>query len=92
MAYLDQKIVIYVQGTSKERRYFNRATQCYSLRWNGLKFYDNRGAAVNPYFNSWSKHINSFSMWERLLENDKGLAYHKTKMFNVRNTTNGYNS
>tara|TARA_R110000851_G_scaffold85013_1_gene185003 strand:+ start:738 stop:1007 length:270 start_codon:yes stop_codon:yes gene_type:complete len=77
MSYLDNKVIISVIGTTGERRYFNRITQGFTARWNGLGFYDTTGRSVRPYFNSFKQHKQSESIARAMHENDSQLVYRK---------------
>jgi hypothetical protein len=77
MGILDNKVLISVTGATGERRYFNRITQGYTARWNGLGFYDTTGRSINVYFSSFKKHNQSESIWLALCENDSQLVYRK---------------
>ena len=77
MGILDSKILISVKSGNGERRYFNRITQGFTARWNGLMFYDTTGRSVRPYFNSFKQHNQSESIWQAMHENDSQLVYRK---------------
>lgn len=77
MSILASKVLISVKSGNGERRYFNRITQGFTARWNGLKFYDTTGRSVRPYFNSLKQHNQSESIWQALCENDSQLVYRK---------------
>ena len=77
MGILDNKVVISVKSGNGERRYFNRITQGFTARWNGLGFYDTTGRSVRPYFNSFRQHNQSESIARAMHENDSQLQYHK---------------
>ena len=74
---LDNKVLISVTGATGERRYFNRITQGFTARWNGIGFYDTTGRCVRPYFNSFKQHSQSESIAQALHENDSQLVYRK---------------
>ena len=77
MSYLDNKVLISVTGTTGESRYFNRITQGYTARWNGLGFYDTTGRSINVYFGSFRQHKPSESIARAMHENDSQLVYRK---------------
>ena len=74
---LDNKVLISVTGVTGDRRYFNRITQGFTARWNGLGFYDTTGRSVRPYFNGFKQHNQSESIWQALCDNDSQLIYRK---------------
>jgi len=74
---LDDKVLISIKSSNGERRYFNRITQGFTARWNGISFYDTTGRSVRPYFNSFRQHNQSESIWQAMYENDSQLVYRK---------------
>ena len=77
MGTLDNKVLISIKSGDGERRYFNRITQGFTCRWNGLGFYDTTGRSVRPYFNGFKQHNQSESIWQAMQENDSELVYRK---------------
>ena len=73
----DNKVLISIKSGDGERRYFNRITQGFTCRWNGLGFYDTTGRSVRPYFNGFKQHNQSESIWQAMQENDSELVYRK---------------
>jgi hypothetical protein len=74
---LDDKVLISIKSSNGERRYFNRITQGFTARWNGLGFYDTTGRSLKPYFNSFRQHNQSESIWQAMRDNDSPLEYRK---------------
>tara|TARA_B110000046_G_C12978857_1_gene392397 strand:+ start:724 stop:996 length:273 start_codon:yes stop_codon:yes gene_type:complete len=81
---LDNKVLISVKSGNGERRYFNRITQGFSARWNGVGFYDSTGRAVRPYFTSFQTHNQSESIWQAMAYNDPDLTYDKFTLDHLR--------
>ena len=81
---LDNKVLISVKSGNGERRYFNRITQGFSARWNGVGFYDSTGRAVRPYFTSFKQHNPSESIWKAMAYNDPDLTYDKFTLDHLR--------
>ena len=77
MGILQNKVLISIKSGNGERRYFNRITQGFTCRWNGIYWYDTTGRSVRPYFNSFKKHNQSESIWQALCDNDDSLVYRK---------------
>ena len=77
MGTLARKVLISIKSGDGERRYFNRITQGFTCRWNGLGFYDTTGRSVRPYFNGFEQHNQSGSIWSATQANDSGLVYRK---------------
>ena len=77
MGILDNRVLISVKSGNGERRYFNRITQGFTARWNGVGFYDTTGRSINVYFGSFRQHKPSESIWQALSENDSQLVYRK---------------
>ena len=77
MGMVDYKVLISIKSGNGERRYFNRITQGFTARWNGLSFYDTTGRSVRPYFNGFKQHNQSESIWQAMHENDSQLVYRK---------------
>ena len=57
MGILDNRVLISVKSGNGERRYFNRITQGFTARWNGVGFYDTTGRSINVYFVQWGTRI-----------------------------------
>ena len=87
MGILNNKVLISVKSGDRERRYFNRITQGYTARWNGLGFYDTTGRSINVYFSTFKQHNPSESMWQALCENDSQLVYRKFTLSHLRGIT-----
>jgi hypothetical protein len=77
MGILDNKVLISIKSGNGERRYFNRITQGFTARWNGVSFYDSTGRSIRPYFNGFKQHNQSESIWQAMCENDSQLVYRK---------------
>lgn len=77
MGMMDNKVLISIKSGKGDRRYFNRITQGFTARWNGLSFYDTTGRSVRPYFSSFRQHNQSESIWQAMCENDSQLVYRK---------------
>jgi len=77
MGVLQNKVLISIKSGNGERRYFNRITQAFTCRWNGIYWYDTTGRSVRPYFNSFKQHNQSESIWQALCDNDDALVYRK---------------
>lgn len=77
MSMLNNRVLISIKSGNGERRYFNRITQAFTCRWNGVFFYDSTGRSVRPYFNGFNKHNQSLDIWQALCVNDKELVYRK---------------
>ena len=77
MSRLQNKVIISIKSGNGERRFFNRNTQAFTTRWNGVYFYDTTGRSVRPYFKGFKQHNPSEAVWQALCDNDSALVYRK---------------
>jgi len=86
----DNMVLIYIQSSNGEKRFFNRKTQGFTARLRHpdylLSFFDTRESAVVPCFASFREHKPSYLMWLAMANNDSTLVYHKTTVGELRKT------
>ena len=77
MSRLQNKVLISIKSGNGERRFYNRITQAFTCRFNGVYFYDTTGRSVRPYFSGFKQHNQSEAVWQALCDNDDELIYRK---------------